>query len=96
MKQSLAHVPEVKSLLEWFASFPTLTAEEINTDWERLTKEIPDLTKENTSHLFARLALMKSHNRSLGWALNYVIDQKQDSEIPDEVVKKLRKRIRTW
>lgn len=96
MKQSLAPVPEVKSLLEWFDSFPTLTAEEINTDWERLTKEIPSLTKENTTHLFARLALMKSHNRSLGWALNYVIDQKQDSEMPDKVVEKLRKRIRTW
>jgi hypothetical protein len=96
MKQSLASVPEVKSLLEWFDSFPTLTAEEINIDWERLTKEVPNLTRENTAHLFARLALMKSHNRSLGWALNYVIDQKQDSEIPDEVMEKLRKRIRTW
>ena len=96
LKQSLAPVPEVKSLLEWFDSFPTLTAEEIDADWERFTKEIPGLNKENTTHLFARLALMKSDNRSLGWALNYVIDQKQDSEMPDEVVEKLRKRIRTW
>ena len=96
LSQCLGLVPEVKSLREWFDNSPSLTPEEIDADWERLKKEIPSLNKENVTHLYARLALMKSHNRALGWALNYVTDQTQDSEIPNEIVEKLRKRIRTW
>jgi hypothetical protein len=96
LKQFLSLVPEVESLREWFDSLPTLTLEQIDTDWERLAKEIPGLTKEKTTHLYARLALMKSHNRGIGWALNYVTDQTQDNEIPEEVLHELRKRIRNW
>lgn len=103
LKQSLSLAPEVKSLREWFENLPSLTPEEIDADWERLKKEdpnlnkgIPSIDKSNVRHLYARLALMKSHSRALGWALNYVTDETRDDEISDEVVDKLRKRIRTW
>lgn len=96
LKQSLSSIPDVISLMEWFNSFPDLTFQETDADWEQLENEVSGLKKENVKDLRQRLALMKSFNRSLDWALNYVVDSTQDNNIPDEVIENLRKRIRTW
>ena len=54
------------------------------------------MKKEDVKDLRKKLALMKAFNRSLNWALNYVVDTSRENDIPDEIISKLRKRIRTW
>jgi hypothetical protein len=92
LRESLINAPEVKSLREWFDSLPSLTTDEIDADWERLKKENPNLDKgihsldkSNIKYLYARLALMKSQGRALGWAQNYVTYDAENSEIPEDV-----------
>ncbi|MFC1949442.1 hypothetical protein ACFLW0_04660 [Chloroflexota bacterium] len=103
LRQSLEDAPEVKPLREWFDSLPPLTADEVEADWERLKQENPSidkgissLDKSNAKYLYARLALMKSHSRALSWALNYVTDETKDSDISEDTMEQLRKRMRTW
>lgn len=103
LKQSIKNTPEINSLTEWFNSLPTLTMEEIDADWDRLKLEnpnfdkgIPTLSASDLKRLYARLALVKSHNRALGWALNYVIDEMQHTGMSDEAIEKLKRRLRTW
>ena len=96
LKQSLASQDEVQSLLNWFQSFPDLTAEEIDADWKAFTERHQGLNKERENQLGYRLAITKSFNRSLGWALNYVVENEKESKISDEAIEQLRKRIRTW
>jgi hypothetical protein len=96
LKQSLSSSPDVKSLMEWFDSLPTLTPDEIDAEWEGVTKDIPGFNKQNTDQLGLRLAVMKSFNRSRGWALNYIVEHPEETEIPDEIVEDLRRRLRAW
>jgi len=96
LKQDLNSMPEVKSLIEWFDSLPTLTSEEIDADWKRLEQAHPEFEGSNANSLPQRLALEKSYRRSQGWAMNYVVDRTKDVEIPDEIVERLEKRIRDW
>ncbi len=96
LKQSLASQDEVQSLLDWFQSFPDLTPEEIDADWETFTEGHQWLNKEHQDQLGARLAIAKSFNRSLSWALNYVVENEKETNIPDEAIENLRKQIRTW
>ena len=96
LKRSLGSVADVKLLTEWFDSFRSLTPEEINADWERFAEGIPGFNKGNANDLPQRLAIAKSFNRSVGWALNYVVEHREDNEIPDEILENLRERIIDW
>jgi hypothetical protein len=96
LQNSLRPQDEVQSLISWFQSFPDLTPEEIDSDWQIFTQRHKGLDKEMENQLGHRLAIVKSFNRSLGWALNYVIEDETKSDIPDELIGQLRERIRTW
>ena len=101
LKQSLKLADEVESLKNWFDNLPSLTSEEIEEDWDHIKQKIPNLDKDtggiqdDIKRLYMRLALMKSHNRALGWALNYVNGETRDDEISEEIIEELKKRIRT-
>jgi len=92
----LSSMPYVESLIEWVDSFPTLTLEEIDADWERLGQDEPYFKKPDVNNLFQRLAFMKGYNRSLTWAMNYIVEHTQDVDIPNEVIEKIRKQVRNW
>lgn len=96
LKQSLSSSPDVKRLKEWFDSLPTLTPDEIDADWERFTREMPEFSEQNAVQLGVRLAIMKSLARSRGWALNYIVEKPEETGIPNEIVEGLRKRLRAW
>ena len=96
LKQSLASQDEVQSLLDWFQSFPDLTPEEINADWKAFAEGHQGLDKERQNQLGARLAIVKSFNRSAAWALNYVVEKEKEANISDEALEQLRKRVRNW
>lgn len=96
LKQALSSMPYVESLIEWVDSFPTLTLEEIDADWERLGQDEPYFKKPDVNNLFQRLAFMKGYNRSLTWAMNYIVEHTQDVDIPNEVIEKIRKQVRNW
>jgi hypothetical protein len=96
LKQSLASQDEVQSLLNWFQSFPDLGPEEIDADWRAFTEMHHGLSKEDENQLGHRLAIAKSFNRSVGWALNYVIDNETEAKMSDEAVEQVRKRVRDW
>ncbi len=96
LKQSLSSSPDVKRLTEWFDSLPTLTPDEIDADWERVTREMPEFSEQDSVQLGVRLAIMKSLARSRGWALNYIVEEPEEIGIPNEIVEGLRKRLRAW
>lgn len=96
LKRDLKSVPEVKSLNEWFDSLPTLTPEEIDADWKQLEQKNPEFKNSNANDLRHRLAIEKGHRRSLGWVMNYIVDQTQDVDIPDEIIEMRRKRVINW
>ena len=96
LKNSLGSQDDVQSLLNWFQGFPDLTADEIDSDWKMFTQRHKGLDKETENQLGYRLAVAKRFNRSLGWALNYVVEGETKSEISDELIKQLRERTRTW
>jgi hypothetical protein len=96
LKQDLNSIPEVQSLIEWFDSLPTLTSEQINADWKQLEQANPAFKKSNAKSLPERLALEKSLRRSRGWALNYVVDHIQDVEITEEILERLKRRVKDW
>lgn len=96
LKQSLGSQAEVQSLLNWFRSFPDLTPEEIDADWKAFAEGCLGVNNERENQLGYRLATAKSLGRSLGWALNYVVGSEEEPDIPDELVERLRKRIRSW
>ena len=96
LSKSLTHNDDVKSLLDWFQSFPDLTPEEIDADWEKTIERHKGLNKEYKNKLGYRIMINKSINRSRNWALNYIVKNKEEPNMSDETMEQLRKRVRNW
>lgn len=96
LKQSLRNLPDVESLIAWFGNLPTLSDKELDTEWEQLERQIPSLREANAIDLRRRLAVMRAFERTQAWALNYILEQAQDREIPDRVAQNLKTRLRNW
>ena len=94
LRKKLVLMPEIKSLLEWYEQHPDLSAEEINTDWERFKKE--NNIQQDAEHIGQMIASGKSHSRALGWALNYLQVPKNVDDISDEMLTKMRQLLRVW
>ena len=96
MKQTLGLTPEVKSLLDWYNSFPDLTAEQLDEAWKQIENMIPALRDLNSNHnIYKRLAYMKGHDRAINWALNYVVEE-TDEDIASEIIEEVKKRLTSW
>ena len=84
------------SLSEWFDRLPNLSQEDYDTEWKQIEHKYPSLKEANTGDLRQRLAAMKAFKRSQAWALNYILEQTSDNDIPDDLSENLRKRLKDW
>ena len=96
LKNSLKDASDVISLMQWFNSQPILTEEQIENSWRQVIARHPESKMKEAVELGERIALIKSYDRSLQWAQNYVVEDEKYRDIPDEVLERDRKRVRNW
>jgi hypothetical protein len=94
-KESLAFVPEVVSLTEWFDGFPMLTQDKIEAGWEEFRQKSAT-TRPEATHLVERLAISKAFDRALSWAVNYMMEPQADDDIPMQAAEHLMRRLKDW
>jgi len=94
LKEKLSTLEEVDGALSWVNSLPDMSDAEIEDDWLRFRKE--NKISENPSSKGRRIALSKAFNHSLYWVMNYVTENKNFEELPDEYIERLRRMSRDW
>lgn len=96
LKNQLKNDSTVVSLTKYFNKQTTLTEEQVEEDWQILTNRHPESRMQEATKLGERIAIVKSYDRAIQWALNYIMQDKNNNDIPDEVIERVSKRLSNW
>jgi hypothetical protein len=96
LQKILSDDSDIKLHLEWYNKEPNMTSEQIDADWLEFVQREPNLKNYDASTIGQKLALAKSIDRCLNWALNYVDTNKENPDISDTMAEEYKNRMTNW